>query len=430
MHTRGSLMLFLALSLATAPASAQPDASWTESGDVTITYRLVEGGTIYGKEAHEIIETDIIDEITVGESGLIGNQQTGTLRIEGIGDAVTPRDLGDVFVLVGSLELNDAVADSNFIRVGVNVQSQFTDLSEGTLTVLLSDLSNDVTIRNGLLSCSASRIGGITIGELGRALIADCVIEAVSISNGAEVSIDGSTIDAGLPRFSGNTVVKNTTIFSTMGTINDGVIDIGRSGEPVNWNAAGTITVGGNAVDTDLTMTDSLLASTDAYVRGGGIVDFVMQGASIWRTTGLFRFSSSSVTADVNGASHIEVGTNLWIAGSLVTVRSGVGVDSRIEVAGDFGLGNVDEDSFSNGTLTIEDGGYVSVDGTFTIRPLATLNLNGGTLRVSAFDNQGTFNENGGTLIVPEPATSAVAAWLALALAARCGRRWRWSGRR
>jgi hypothetical protein len=111
-------------------------------------------------------------------------------------------------------------------------------------------------------------------------------------------------------------------------------------------------------------------------------------------------------------------------------VRSGVGVDSRIEVAGDFGLGNVDEDSFSNGTLTIEDGGYVSVDGTFTIRPLATLNLNGGTLRVTAFGNQGTFNENGGTLIVPEPATSAVAAWLALALAARCGRRWRWSDRR
>ena len=77
------------------------------------------------------------------------------------------------------------------------------------------------------------------------------------------------------------------------------------------------------------------------------------------------------------------------------------------------------------GTLTIEDGGDVDVDGTFTIRPLATLNLNGGTLRVGAFDNQGTFNENGGTLIVPEPAATGVAALLALALVARRRRRCR-----
>ena len=144
-----------------------------------------------------------------------------------------------------------------------------------------------------------------------------------------------------------------------------------------------------------------------------------MQGAAFWRSIGLFQFLGSMVTADLSSASRIEAGTHLWIGGARVTVRSGVGTDSRIDVAGDLGLGNVDEDTFSNGTLAIEDGGYVDVDGTFTIRPLATLNLNGGTLRVGAFDNQGTFNENGGTLIVPEPAATGVAALLALALVAR-----------
>jgi len=92
-------------------------------------------------------------------------------------------------------------------------------------------------------------------------------------------------------------------------------------------------------------------------------------------------------------------------------------------VTGDLGLGNYDEDTFSNGTLTIEDGGYVDVDGTFTIRPLATLNLNGGTLRVGNLDNSqgGVLNENGGTLIVPEVAgvASPLTAALALALLRR-----------
>ncbi len=66
-----------------------------------------------------------------------------------------------------------------------------------------------------------------------------------------------------------------------------------------------------------------------------------------------------------------------------------------------------------------EIGGVVDVDGTLTIGPLATLNLNGGTLRVGNLDNQGMLNENGGTLIVPEPAMPAFAALLALALVAR-----------
>jgi hypothetical protein len=417
-----ALLSLLVATLFAAPAAAQPGASWTESGDVSIQM-IGPGPTFYGRDAEDVLESDVVHEITVGDSGLIEDQQSGTLRIEGVGDQVTPRHLGDVFVLVGTLELSDVFVDADFMRIGVSVESQFTDLSEGTLSVLLSELSNEVTIRNGFFGCQASRIGGVTVLALGRAQISGCVIEAISISNPGTVSIDASTVDASSPSFRGNTVVTNSTILGNTGGALDGVIEIGQPGEPVSWDAAGTITVGANAVATDLTVTDSTLDSNEAYVRGGGLTDFEMRGAALWRTAGLFRFSSPSVTADINSASRIEVGTNLWLVGAQVTVRSGVGVDSRIEVAGDFGLGNVDEDTFGTGTLTIEDGGYVGVDGTFTIRPLATLNLNGGTLRVTAFDNQGTFNENGGTLIVPEPATPAVAAWLALALVARCARR-------
>jgi hypothetical protein len=75
-------------------------------------------------------------------------------------------------------------------------------------------------------------------------------------------------------------------------------------------------------------------------------------------------------------------------------VRSGVPSASRIDVAGDLDLGL----SVAS-TLAIEAGGYVDVDGTLTIGPLSTLNL------------------NGGTLIVPEAAGVAPPLTAALALA-------------
>lgn len=103
-----------------------------------------------------------------------------------------------------------------------------------------------------------------------------------------------------------------------------------------------------------------------------------------------------------------------------MTVQSSVGTDSRIDVAGDLGHGNADEVTFFPGTLTIEDGGYVSVDGTLYTRPLATLNLNGGTLRVTNLVQEGTLNENGGTLVVPE--AGSMASGIAAAIALGCRR--------
>jgi hypothetical protein len=233
------------------------------------------------------------------------------------------------------------------------------------------------------------------------------------------VSITDSTINAGLPNFRGNTTIAGGTITSVMGTIVDGMIQIGDSGNPTDWDASGTITVGANTVPTDLLVYESAIESDIAYVRGGGITNLVMQGAALWRSNGLFQFQGATVTADLNSASRIEAGTDLWIGQSQVTVRSGVGAESRIDVAGDLGLGTFTVNSFSFGTLTIEDGGYVDVGGTLTIHPLATLNLNGGTLRVGALDNQGTLTENGGTLIVPEPTTTAFAALVSLAVLVR-----------
>ena len=195
------------------------------------------------------------------------------------------------------------------------------------------------------------------------------------------------------------------------------------------WHNTGEIRVRGVAIPTDLLASDSLIETQTTYLSGstgGRETSVTLQGATTWRSFGLFRTDGSALEVDVNSASRIDARENLYISGgTTVTVRSGVGTDSRIDVGGDLGLGNVDVDTFSTGTLTIEDGGYVSVDGTLYIQPLATLNLNGGTLRVTNLVQEGTLNENGGTLIVPEAGAtlSAISAALTLAVVRRSSRR-------
>jgi hypothetical protein len=125
--------------------------------------------------------------------------------------------------------------------------------------------------------------------------------------------------------------------------------------------------------------------------------------------------------SSLGGLTVLELGA-AQVSGCFLDALSTTQGAPRIDVDGDLGLGNLDEDSFSNGTLAIEDGGVVDVDGTLFIRPLATLNLDGGTLRVSHLVNEGTLNENGGMLIVPEAAGAAPARAAAAALAA-LGRR-------
>jgi len=410
----------LLLLLAAAPALAQPGASWTESGIVDIlVYPVDGGGGRVNRDAASVLESDTIDEIQIGDSGLVGNQIPGTLAIEGVGSVETPRHLGDVTVSVGDLDLNGAIVDAGAIRIGVDTSSAQHDPSPGSMSILLSDVRNDVTVRNGTLGCQASSLAGLTVLDDGHAQVSGCLLEAVSTTGGAELSIQGSTVNAAAPNLRGTTTIASTTIDSAGGTIVEGEIRIGEPGLPVIWDSSSTITVGQNVHTTDLIVTESTIESGTAILRGGGLTGVALQGAATWRAIDLFQVLGGTVTLDVNSGSRVHALDRLWLALGQVTVGSGVEADSRIDVDGDFGLGNVDEDSFSTGTLTIEDAGVVDVDGTLYIRPLATLNLNGGTLRVSQLVNEGTLNENGGTLIVPE----AVGAAPALAALAALGRR-------
>jgi hypothetical protein len=265
------------------------------------------------------------------------------------------------------------------------------------------------------------------VNDLGHAVIDNCTIDyisgdGVSGTDGSEIDITNSHVTAGLPNYRGDVFISNSSLESVMGTIVDGTIQIGSSGEPVVWDASNTITVGGGTYPTDLGVTDSSIDSAISILRGSGATSVRLQGASVWRAATRFQIQSAMTTLHVRSGSRVESVDALWIGAALVEVGSTVAASSRIDVGGNLDLGRFTEVNFSSGgTLTIEDGGVVDVDGTLHIHSPAVLNLEpGGVLRVGALVNDGTLNENGGTLIVPEPGAAMLGGSVLLALAVLC----------
>jgi hypothetical protein len=409
----------IALALA-EPAESQPGA-WSESGYVHILVYPNGGGSRGGREASEVLETDLIDEILIGNNGLVGNQVPGSLSISGVGSAETPRTLGDVEVDVGDLTINGSIVDGE-ISLGVTTFSQFHDPSAGNLAITLSEMAGELVVGNGTLGASFCTLANVTVRDLGHAFIDNCVVDHIGCTGGAELEITHSNVTAGLPSYRGDVFIANSTLTSVQGQITDGTIQIGEFGQPVSWDASQTITVGqGGGLETDLTLVQADVESAIAVFQGFS-TSVVMTGASVWRTAQRFQVGGSATTAEVRGGSRLASDDQLWLSGTL-TVGSTVDADSYVEVGGDLDIGRTSVSSANaGGTLTIEDGGVVEVDGTLFIRALGVVNLEpGGVLRVGALANDGTLNENGGTLVVPEPDGLALA--LAAAGALALGRR-------
>jgi hypothetical protein len=406
--------------------SASAQTSWTESGYVQIYVYANGTGPRFGRQAEDVLETDVVDEIAVGDGGLIATRRIGTLSIAGVGSAETSRALGEVEVDYGTLTINGSFVDGD-IDLGVSTFSQFHEPSPGDLMITLSEMTGDIYVGNGTLGASASRLDDVTVNDLGHAVIDNCTIDyisgdGVSGTDGSEIDITNSHVTAGLPNYRGDVFISNSSLESVMGTIVDGTIQIGSSGEPVVWDASNTITVGGGTYPTDLVVTDSSIDSAISILRGSGATSVRLQGASVWRAATRFQIQSAMTTLHVRSGSRVESVDALWIGAALVEVGSTVAASSRIDVGGNLDLGRFTEVNFSSGgTLTIEDGGVVDVDGTLHIHSPAVLNLEpGGVLRVGALVNDGTLNENGGTLIVPEPGAAMLGGSVLLALAVLC----------
>ncbi len=416
MHAAARLLpLFSMVSVAiyAAPAAAQPGANWTESGYVNILVKVGgDGGPLQGREASGVLESDLIDEILIGLRGTVSNAQSGSLLIANTGTQAFPRDLGEIDLEFGQLEMISVFAFANTqMRIGMTLDSDTRDPTEGVLVVRLSDLGSlPVLLTNGTVTCEASRMNVNAAG--GRTVFSGCTggvgtsINESSPVDPPVVTVEGSALTS-LGANGGTLYVSNSTIDTFNGRLRGGDVTISASG-PVVWDDSGTLSVGPtqfNLYTVRLVVANGSTIETQATFITAD--ELTIQGASTWRS--FEPMSIVSPNAVVRSAGIVDARSDLGIGGSM-TIGSGVAEDSRIDVGGFLRV---------SGALAIEDGGFVDVAGTLTIESTGTLNLNGGTLRVGALDNQGTLNENGGTLIVPEAGAtaSAIAAALSLAIA-------------
>jgi len=397
-----------------ALAAPRAEAQWSASGDVLIRYRTSPGGTLYGRTTAMIpqtAETDVIVDIEVGaSSNNPADVDPGSLSLSNVGDAATPRDLGDVDVNIGTLSLNDSFVTGRFD----------VDKPTSVMVMRLSGVGGQgVLVRDGgTFTAEASQIGG-TVRAGGIARVSGCTGGLGSVI-GADIEIDGSIL--GSTDFQGKQVIKNSTITTFLSRLRQGEFDF----ENVSLDVESDFTVGGNTTgavptDTSFIMTGSVFESATALVRAGlGIAtDLTMRG-STWRSFGLFQIGGAQV--DIGSGSHIDARADLVVGNSHVTVAS-IAEESRIDVAGDFDLdGSPSTVTFDPPTLlTVGPGGVVEVQGTLTIGEFSTLTIDGGTVRVGALDNQGTLNDPAGALTVPEATGAApmIAAALGLALLRR-----------
>ena len=397
------------LGLVASPAEAQPGGSWAASGDVRMRYRTGDGAPLLTRTAAtvpETLESDLIVDLKVGGTSSLADEDPGTMSLSSVGSSGALRELGDVEVKVGTLELNDSFVTA---LQGGSVGPL------GALATLLSEFTSPGISVDGSLTAQASTLGA-NIRTGGVARISGCA-GTISSEKGSDVEIDASTLDSA--RFRGTLVFTNSIVDGAgNGSFREGFLQV----ESTSIDVLGGFGVGNNAsttattADTDVIWTNTVVESNGASVGANGAftTGFEMQGASLWRSFGIFQMGNPLTNVDVNSGSRIDARADFQLGGGSLLVRSNVPSASRIDVAGDFDLGL----SVAS-TLTIEEGGYVDVDGTLTIGPLSTLNLNGGTLRVGALE--GVVDENGGTLIVPEAAGIAppLAAALALALLRR-----------
>lgn len=405
----------LIIFLAATPALAQSVALFNESGYVDILCRVGSDPTLIPVEADDILDSYILEQIIIGRGGPLAQHETGELDVEGAGATDAFRRMADVEVRNGELNLGGSLVEGSF-RLGASGG----DPTSTYMSIELTTIQGSVTASDGsTFGCLASEVDALTVTDGGYAQIIGCLVHEITSTELALLVIEQTSIEASAPEFRGNVSVGSSAITSTSGTVADGLVRVGAESGGVEWTASSEIRVGEGSLRTDFVVENSTIESASAYIGGEGSTGLFLQDAATWRATDHIDVQGSQVTALVEGASRLESNGDLWIGEARVTVRSAAEAESRIDVDGDLEIGRTGASGVGDGTLTIQDGGVVSVDGTLTIHPLATLNLDGGMLRVGALDERGVLNERGGLLIVPEPDLASVAAGLALALLRR-----------
>ena len=357
------------------------------------------GNLVSGGQAHLGLLAGTTGNATVTGPGslwenssvlFVGNSGTGTLSIQNGG--VVTNTVGDIGGRAGSTgtvtvsDSNSRWENSNALFVG--------DLGTGTLSIQNGGV---VTNTVGSVANNEGSIGTVTVtgpnsqwqnssdlrvGFRGTGML--------SIENGGTVSSSGGSIGN---RATGSGTVNVTGAGSQWRSQN--TITVGQSG-------SGNLSIQDGGIVTIASSQGSSLIGSDS----GSIGEVIVTGAgSLWQSNGSLQVglrngSMGTLLIENGGVVRNKDGFVAAESGSVGMVNI-TGANSHWQNNGSLIIGSFN--GGSNGTVTVADGGLVSVDGIFSVGQGSTLNVNaGGTLSLAAQNSiinngaiNGQFNANG-----------------------------------
>lgn len=408
--------------LAFAPAAG---ATWIESGDVEIA--ISSPGTEL-VEASEVEPGDVMAYVEVG-----GPSTTGEVTVVGEGDINTPKQLGNWRIEQGTGNIQTVIGT---LVGGATIGASAAETSTaGVLNILNSDLGDvsSFKVYQGNLNVTASRIGFVEVFEDG-ALYASLGSRLGNLTTQADsyTSIVESIVSSTQRCSLRSTVVVEDSSFRCRD------IEIATSGASVadvDVRAVGVPFVTLEATDLfDVQSGDVAVESavvTTGELTVGAFETYMAIAASLWTNAGGTAVepggSGSPVRLVIGAGTDFHELADVRVAGHSgsqhLTVNGG---GTELEVDGDLRVGEYldfrNRPQTFTGNMTVSNGAVVIVDGTLVVRPQGVLTIeSGATVYAAATDIDGTVNENGGTLVLPEPegALGALAALGALVLARR-----------
>lgn len=402
-------------------AAAPAGASWNGTKPYRIYIVAGGGSTQEVEDAADVEVQHVMQQITIGEAG--PTPDAGELTVVAEGSGLDRKILGTWDINNGTGNVQSVVGTVNVFRIGGG-NADF-DLP-GVLNILNSDIDggSSIVYKGSTLNVNGgSKIGNVTVHEDASAYVTlFSQIGNLTTQTGAYARLQES-------------VSSSTQFCNQLGTvlIEDSLLRCGNSRiwddanveiRPfVTQNSTLEITSELNVNHQASLSVSGTNATTGSIVMEGDDSDFNI-GSSRWTNANGLAIQGGSVgpvEMTVGAGTQYHDGGTARVSGHPAYQHLTVtGDGTEFELEGDLRIGEYllqgNPNDYS-GNVTVADGATVIVHGELALRPLGVLNLEpGGTVYAASLDNDGTINENGGTLVVPEPASAVVGASAVLAL--------------
>jgi hypothetical protein len=394
---------------------ASASANWIASGEVLINVDT--GGGIEVVEAEDVGPGANVTAVRVGGSSAA---EPGELTVVGEG-GVERQPLGSWTIAVGVGNVQSTYGTGFF-----NIGDSTGEGTIGELEFLNSDVTANVRVRNGALRVRAgSKIDSVDVFSDGRAYVVEgSRVKVLSTDEGSYLNVDSSTVQqlaVQTCRMQGTALIVDSQfrcgslelyngadmdVMPALSSFSEFFIqnDLSAIGGSLEVSASdagsGSIEVGGDAEHAT-----SLRVSGTDWTNAGDI-DFILE-------------SNGPIELAISGGSRFDQQGTVYVSNETGNGLVVTGGGTELEVGEDLVIGHPTVGTI-HGVMRVASGAVVVVHGTLVLGAGGVLDLeSGGTLYANASEIDGTVNENGGTLVVPEPASIGAAAAAALAALVR-----------